>query len=114
MSLGEFEQFLMFAILDLDEDAYGVAMRRTIEQRTGREISPGAVYTALDRLEKKGLVSSSLDQATPQRGGRRKKFYRLQPAGAHALRESFERLSRMADGLLGELARIADGAGSLS
>ena len=114
MTLGEFEQFLMFAILDVGEDAYGVALRRTIEQRTGREVSPGAVYTALDRLEKKGLVSSSLDEATPQRGGRRKKFYTLEPAGAHALRESFQRLSRMADGLLGELDHVVDAAGHSS
>ena len=114
MSLGEFEQFLLFAILDLDEGAYGVAMRRRIEKRTGRQISPGAVYTALDRLEKKGLVSSSLDDATPERGGRRRKFYTLEPAGAAALRDSYERLSRMADGLLGKLAHATDGHGRSS
>ncbi len=103
-SLGEFEQLLMFAVLDLGSDAYGVAVRRRIEDRTGREISPGAVYTAMDRLEKKGFVYSRLDEGIPTRGGRRKKFYTLAPRGARALAESHETLTRMSEGLLERLA----------
>ena len=58
--LGEFEQLLLFALMQLDDDAYGARIRESIEARTGRTVSPGAVYTALDRLESRGLVSSVL------------------------------------------------------
>ena len=66
--LGEFEQLLLFALLRLDEPAYGVTIRREIERRTGRKPSPGAVYTALERLERRGLVTSWLGSS--RRGGR--------------------------------------------
>jgi DNA-binding PadR family transcriptional regulator len=97
--LGEFEQLLLFALVQLDGDAYGSGIRRAIERRTGRTVSPGAIYTALDRLESRGLVSSSLGDPTPQRGGKRKRFYQIEPAGAELLRRSQEALARMARGL---------------
>ena len=97
--LGEFEQLLLMALLQLEDDAYGARIREVIEARTGRTVSPGAVYTALDRLESRGLVSSSLGDPTPQRGGKRKRFYRLEPQGAELLRRSHEALARMARGL---------------
>jgi PadR family transcriptional regulator PadR len=97
--LGEFEQLLLMALLQLEDEAYGARIREVIEARTGRTISPGAVYTALDRLESRGLVSSSLGDPTPQRGGKRKRFYRLEPRGAELLRRSHEALARMARGL---------------
>jgi len=97
--LGEFEQLLLMALLQLGDDAYGARIREVIEARTGRTISPGAVYTAMDRLEGRGLVSSSLGDPTPQRGGKRKRFYRLEPQGAELLRRSHEALARMARGL---------------
>jgi PadR family transcriptional regulator len=97
--LGEFEQLLLLALLHLREDAYGARIREEIQARTGRLVSPGAVYTALDRLERRELVSSRLGDPTAQRGGKRKRYYRLQPAGATLLRESHNALRRMALGV---------------
>jgi len=96
--LGEFEQLLLMALLH-DEEAYGARIRGVIESRTGRTVSPGAIYTALDRLERRGLVSSSLGEPTSQRGGKRKRHYRLEPAGAALLERSRDALARMARGL---------------
>ena len=101
--LGEFEQLLLLALWHLKENAYGVRIRESIETRTGRLVSPGAMYTALDRLERRRLVSSRLGDPTPQRGGKRKRYYRLEPAGAALLRESHNALRRMASGLNPEL-----------
>lgn len=97
--LGEFEQLLLFALLRLGEPGYGVTIRREIERRTGREVSPGAVYTALDRLESRGLVSSWLGEPTAVRGGKRKRYYRLEPAGRESLKRTQEAMSRMVEGL---------------
>lgn len=98
--LGEFEQLLLLALLQLEEDqCYGVRIRAAIEARTGRAVSPGAIYTALDRLEQRGLVSSRLGDPTPQRGGRRKRFYRIEAAGVSLLRASQDALARMARGV---------------
>src|SRR5262245_24287827 len=105
-SLGDYEQLLLFAVLRLGEDAYGVTIRQEIEERAGRFVSAGAVYTALDRLEAKGLVSARVGEATPARGGRRKKYYRLQPAGEAALRNAYAEIQRMAAGIEGQLAAL--------
>lgn len=102
--LGEFEQLLLFALLHLGEDAHGAAIRRTILERTGRESSPGAIYTALDRLEEQGLVTSRLGDATPRRGGRRRRHYDIEPAGQLALAEAWETVRSMAEGVEGLLA----------
>jgi DNA-binding PadR family transcriptional regulator len=97
--LGEFEQLLLLALVHLDEDdAYGTRIRAEIEARTGRAVSPGAIYTALDRLERRRLVISRLGDPTPQRGGKRKRHYRLQPAGVELLGRTQEALARMANG----------------
>lgn len=97
-NLGEFEQALLFALLHLDGMAHGGAIQQEIERRTGRSVSPGAVYTAMDRMEGRGFVRSSLAEGGPARGGRRRKLYRLLPAGASALEASWDRLRRMAEG----------------
>ena len=97
--LGEFEQLLLLALIQLEDDAYGARIRMLIEERAGRPVSPGAIYTALDRLEQRGLVASRLGDPTPQRGGKRKRFYWLQPEGAELLRRSHAALARMARGL---------------
>lgn len=98
----------MFALVRLgDGDAYGTTIRQEVEARTGRAISPGALYTALDRLEKRGYVSSRTGEATPERGGRRKKLYRLEPAGARALARSYRRLRSMAEGMIPRLKELA-------
>ncbi len=98
-SLGEFEQLLLVAIVRLGKGAYGASLRREIEQRTGRTVAIGAVYTALDRLEQKGCVASRMGEPTPERGGRRKKFYRLEPLGSKALGRSYQDFKHMVSGL---------------
>ena len=98
--LGEFEQLLLLAILQLDADeAYGTRIRDEIEKRTGRLVAPGAIYTALDRLERRGFVRSRLGEPTPQRGGKRKRHYQVQPAGLALLQRTQDALARMARGL---------------
>jgi DNA-binding PadR family transcriptional regulator len=96
--LGEFEQFLLLALAAADDEAYGVEIRRVIEARTKRTVSPGALYTALDRLERRGLVVSRLGDPTAQRGGKRKRYYRILPAGARLLRDSQRALAELARG----------------
>ena len=110
-SLGDFEQLLLFSILRLSDDAYGVMIRQEIEERAGRFVSAGAVYTGLERLEAKGLVSSRIGEATPGRGGRPRKYYRLERSGAEALRSSYEELQRMAAGMSNRLAELAPEGG---
>ena len=97
--MGEFETLVLLAILRLDDEAYGMAVRREIEKRTGREISYGAVYTALDRLERKGYVSYTLGESLPERGGRARKYFRVEPAGREALRDSRRALEVMWKGV---------------
>ena len=80
-NLGEFEQLVMFAVLRLDDDAYGASVRDELKGRAGRDVSPGAIFTTLERLEGRGLVTSRYGEPTPERGGRRKRFYRLTADG---------------------------------
>jgi len=98
-TLGEFEQSVLLAIVHLKDDAYGVTIRHEIESRTKRSIAVGALYTALDRLERKGFVRSAASEPTPQRGGRSKRHFTLLPAGAAALERSREMMQRMWAGL---------------
>ena len=94
-TLGEFEQLVLLAIVRLAADAYGSTIRDEIEDRTNRSVAIGALYTALDRLERKGYVASRMSDPTPERGGRAKRYYKLKPAGAAALRRSREALGSM-------------------
>ena len=97
--LGELEQVLLLALAQLGDEAYGTSIARLIADRTGRALSPGAIYTALDRLERRGYVASRWGDPTPERGGKRKRHYRLRPAGATAIREAQRALAQMARGL---------------
>jgi DNA-binding PadR family transcriptional regulator len=97
--VGDFEQLVLLALLRLGNDAYGMEVREEIARRTGREVSYGAVYTALDRLERKGLVTYRLGEATPERGGRAKKYFRVLPAGSDALRRTYDDLAVMWEGV---------------
>jgi len=81
-TLGEFEQCLLLAVVHLGDGAYGVAIRQQVEQRTGRDVAIGALYTSLSRLESKGYVRSRMSDPTAQRGGRSKRYFTLTPAGA--------------------------------
>lgn len=102
-TIGDFEQLILFALVRLGPHAYGVSLRREIEARTRRTISPGALYTALDRLETRGFVSSRLGEPTPERGGKRKRLYTMQPAGERALARVYESLRQMASGVASRL-----------
>ena len=102
--LGEFEQVVMLAILRLGDSAYGVAIRAEIEACARRKTSPGALYTTLERLEQKGLLSARSGEPTPERGGRAKRFYKLTRDGRARLvraQAAFRRLLAGVD-LLGE------------
>ena len=86
--LTDFELMIMLAILRVRDDAYGVPIAREIEQTAGRAVTLGAVYLALDRLQENGLVVSQLGEATAERGGRAKKFFRVTPKGLRAIRNT--------------------------
>ncbi len=98
-ALGEFELLLLSAVLRLGDEAYGAQVVREIQRRTGRETSSGAVYTGLDRLEARGLLTSAVGEPTPERGGRRKRYFKLEAAGARALAASLDAISDMSRGL---------------
>ena len=102
-ALGDFEQLVLFGVMRLEDGAYGAAIRQEIHARSGRDVSINAVYTTLDRLESKGLLKSWTGEPTAQRGGRRRKFYALTPAGTAALRQAYQAFSAMSDGLEGRL-----------
>jgi len=97
--LGGLEELVLLALIRLKDNAYGVTIRRELIERTGRDVSIGAVYTTLERLEGKGYVSSRVGDATPQRGGRAKRFFGLEARGADALAASQELVARMREGL---------------
>ena len=97
--MGEFETLVLLAVLRRDNEAYGMEVREEIEKRTGREVSYGAVYTALDRLERKGFVSHALGESTPERGGRARKYFRVEAPGREALRASQQALAVMWKGV---------------
>lgn len=97
--LGAFEHLLLLALTRLGDGIYGVPIRDDIEARTGRVVSPGAIYTALDRLERRGLVRSQLGDPTPERGGKRKRCYRLTTKGAAALVDAHAAVTQMAHGI---------------
>ena len=98
-SIGEFEQLVLLALIRLRDGAYGVPIRDELERRAGRQVSLGSVYKTLERLETKGYVSSQIGEPNPERGGRRKKFYRLEPIGARALEQALAALRRMTAGM---------------
>ena len=107
ISIGEFEQLLLLAVLRLGDDAYGVTIRRSIEEATGRKVTAGAVYTALGRLESRGLVASRPGETAPERTGMRRRYYRVQPEGARLVDRALRHLEAMANGLRPEIARLA-------
>lgn len=93
--LGEFEHIVLLAILRLGDEAYGVPIRREIEEQTGRAVARGALYTTLDRMETKGYLSSRVGDPTPKRGGRARRYFEITAAGYAALRASREALLKM-------------------
>ena len=103
--LGEFEQMVLLTILQLGEEAYAPAMARMLEERAGRRVSRGALYSTLDRLEGKGYLRWSISAPTTERGGNRKRRFVLTPPGLEALRSCHEALLALSKGLEDVLTR---------
>jgi PadR family transcriptional regulator PadR len=98
-TLGELEQLVLLAVLQVGEEAYGVPVQQAIAQRARRDLTLGTIYKTLSRLENKGLVASRVGEPTAERGGRAKRYYSVTAAGRRAIRQSFATLRRMSIGL---------------
>jgi PadR family transcriptional regulator, regulatory protein PadR len=105
--LTDFELMILLSILRIGDQAYGVPIAREIETTGGRSVVLGAVYAALDRLEQNGLISSSIGEPTPERGGRAKRFFEVTPAGIKAVRQTRRSLTRLWTGV----AQVEGGRG---
>lgn len=99
--LGEFEHLVLLAILRLGAGTYGVPIRDEIERRADRDVTLGAVYSTLRRLESKGWIESWMSEPEPVPGGRSRKEVRLTAEGRATLQRAQQRLGRMAEGLEG-------------
>jgi PadR family transcriptional regulator, regulatory protein PadR len=86
--LGEFEELILLAVTNLGDNAYGVSIAEAIEEATGKRVSIGALYTSLARLEEKSYVSTRIGEPTEERGGRAKKFYKIEGLGQKALNDT--------------------------
>lgn len=106
--LGEFEQLILFSVVKLGDEAYGGAIRETIESRTGRVVSSGAINTALGRLAERRFVTARVGEPASGRAGRPRKYYALTPAGARALKASYSTITAMAGGLTSKLNRLVE------
>jgi len=104
-NLGDFEQLVMLAVLRLDDEAYGTSIRDELKVRAERDVSPGAIFTTLERLESRGLVTSRYGEPTAERGGRSKRFYKLSADGRRALARALRIVRRMVQGLEPKLER---------
>lgn len=103
-TLGGFEKLLLLAVLRLGSEAYGAAIIEEIERRTGRTVSPGAVYVTLRRLDARGLLApAGQGDGPPERGGRPRRYYRVEPSGLEALREARDEWNALVDGIEGLL-----------
>jgi DNA-binding PadR family transcriptional regulator len=96
--LGEFEYAVLLAVLQV-EGAYAVPIRRILEERTGRPVARGALYTALERLEAKGCLRSRMDDASDERGGRPRRYFNVTPAGLKALKATHAAFANLTRGL---------------
>jgi DNA-binding PadR family transcriptional regulator len=97
--LGEFEHIVVLALMRLGDRAYGVTVRQEIAARIGRDVSVGAIYATLDRLEAKGYVTSRLGEPTAERGGRSKRFFRVTAKGVSAVNRTRRALLSISEGL---------------
>ncbi|HET9372710.1 MAG TPA: PadR family transcriptional regulator [Vicinamibacterales bacterium] len=98
-SLGELELLVMLALLRLGAAAYGAAIRAEIRARVGRDVTPGAIYPTLARLEDRGLVKSVASDPLPERGGRSRRVFELRPQGLKELRRTWRQYAVLAHGL---------------
>ena len=93
--LGEFEEIVLLTVAVLDEKAYGIAIKGDIEERLERNVSVGAMRTALKRLEKEGFLTSKLGEPTAVRGGKRKRYFRMTSSGKRALEQVMDMSKRL-------------------
>jgi DNA-binding PadR family transcriptional regulator len=93
--LGEFEEVVLLAVAVLTPEAYSVAIAEELEKETRKTVTTGAVHAALQRLENKGMVSSKMGEATPERGGRRKRIFTLTVAGSRMIHQAREVRNRL-------------------
>jgi DNA-binding PadR family transcriptional regulator len=93
--LGNLELMVLLSLIRVGDQAYGVPISREIERRTGRDVALGSVYAALDRLERKGFVSSVLGDPTPERGGRAKRYFQISAKGVREVRDAQRMLTNM-------------------
>ena len=105
-NLSELEQLVLLALLRLGDAAYGVSITAELNQRAGRSVNFATVYKTLIRLETKGMVATRLGEPTPERGGRRKRYYHLNPGGRAALAASLGAIQRMSQGVEPLLANV--------
>jgi PadR family transcriptional regulator PadR len=103
-AIADIEQTVLLALLR-SCDAYGISIRDSVEERTGRRIALSSIYAALERLEDRGFVRAWMGDPTAQRGGRRKKLYALQPRGRAAVSSAYQDFKALTDGLEGLLER---------
>jgi PadR family transcriptional regulator len=104
--VGEFEHFVLLALVRLGNGAYGASIRREIRERTGRDASVGTVYMTLGRLEKKGMIVSYVGIPATHRGGRRRRHYLIEADGQRALGRAWRAFTAMADGMETDLAAL--------
>jgi PadR family transcriptional regulator PadR len=97
--LGEFELMVMLVLIRLDEEAYGVPISTELQRITGREVALGSVYAALERLEQKGMISSTLGDPTAARGGRAKRYFHVTPRGKIAVNRTRTALVNLWQGI---------------
>jgi PadR family transcriptional regulator PadR len=97
--LGEFELMILLTVIRLGDDAYGVPISKELLETTGRDVALGSVYAALDRLEEKELVSSTLGDPTPARGGRAKRYFQATAKGVHEAKTTKKALTNLWRGL---------------
>jgi len=104
--IGEFEHFVLLALVRLGNGAYGAAIRREIRERTARDASAGTIYMTLGRLEKKKMIVAYVGTPTAQRGGRRRKHYLIDTQGERALGRAYRAFTCMSDGIEPQLANL--------
>ncbi|MCD2453784.1 PadR family transcriptional regulator [Methylicorpusculum oleiharenae] len=97
VSMGDLERFILLAIINNHNNSYGVEIRREIKEKIGKDVSVGALYTTLDRIETKGLVKSKAGEATEERSGRQKKYFQVTALGQNSLNQSLREIALMAN-----------------
>ena len=103
--IGVFELLVLMSVSSCGAGAYGVPIRQAVEASRGREVSSGAVHTTLERLERRGMVTSRTGEAPPARGGRPRRYYKLTKAGELAIRHNYGAVQHLATRMAPKLSR---------